>query len=124
VKLHVVILPDASVALQVTVVVPTLKSEPEAGVQEVVTPGQLSLAIGAKLTVLEPDPGELSFTLMFAGHVMDGFSVSLTATVNEQLPAAESEQVTVVVPAGKKDPLEGAQVIVPPQAGPVSVAAG
>jgi hypothetical protein len=124
VKLHVAWLPEASVALQLTVVVPTLKSEPDAGMQEVVTPVQLSLAIGAKLTVLEPEPGELSFTFMFAGQVIDGFSVSLTVMVNEQLPATESEQVTVVVPWGKKEPLKGEQEIVPPQAGPVSVAAG
>jgi hypothetical protein len=38
---------DASVAVQLTVVVPSGKVEPEAGVQLVVTPGQLSVAVGA-----------------------------------------------------------------------------
>jgi hypothetical protein len=37
---------DASVAVQVTVVVPVGKQVPDAGSQETVAPGQLSLAIG------------------------------------------------------------------------------
>jgi hypothetical protein len=41
------VLPEASVAVQVTVVVPGLKQVPDAGAQETVTPGQLSLAAGA-----------------------------------------------------------------------------
>ena len=47
VKLHVALLPEASVAVQVTVVVPTVKLDPEGGLQLVVTPGQLSAAVGA-----------------------------------------------------------------------------
>jgi hypothetical protein len=46
VKVQVVILLDASVAVQVTVVVPTGKVEPDDGVHEVVAPGQLSVAVG------------------------------------------------------------------------------
>ena len=38
---------DVSIAVQVTVVVPTAKNVPDAGVHVVVTPGQLSEAIGA-----------------------------------------------------------------------------
>jgi hypothetical protein len=45
-KLQLVVLPAASVAVQVTAVVPSGKREPDAGVQETVTPGQLSLAPG------------------------------------------------------------------------------
>ncbi len=37
---------EASVAVQVTVVVPNGKFAPEAGTHAVVTPGQLSLAVG------------------------------------------------------------------------------
>src|SRR5437868_3663200 len=40
-------LPAASTAAQVTVVVPTGKVEPEGGVQVTVTPGRLSLTVGA-----------------------------------------------------------------------------
>jgi hypothetical protein len=41
------VLAAASVAVQLTVVVPSGKLEPEAGTQAVVTPGQLSVAVGA-----------------------------------------------------------------------------
>ena len=52
VKVETVLLPAASVAVQVTVVVPTGNWLPEAGLQTTVTPGQLSIAAGAvKLTV-------------------------------------------------------------------------
>jgi len=46
VKEQVAVLPDVSVATQLTVVVPFWNVVPEAGVQVVVTPGQLSLAVG------------------------------------------------------------------------------
>ena len=43
---HCAVLPDASVAVQVTVVTPTGKHVPDGGLQTVVTPGQLSVAVG------------------------------------------------------------------------------
>ena len=46
VKVQVAVLLDASVAVQVTVFVPTANSVPEPGVQLVVTTGQLSAAVG------------------------------------------------------------------------------
>jgi len=46
VKLQDAVFPEASVAMQVTVVVPTGKTEPEGGLQTTVTPGQLSVAVG------------------------------------------------------------------------------
>ena len=46
VKLQVAVLPDASVAVQVTVVVPVGKHEPDGGLHTTVTPGQLSEAVG------------------------------------------------------------------------------
>jgi hypothetical protein len=46
VKLQLAVLPEASVAVQVTVVVPSGKLDPEAGEQTGVTAGQLSLAEG------------------------------------------------------------------------------
>jgi hypothetical protein len=45
VKLHEAVLPDASVAVAVTVVVPFGKVEPEGGLLTTVTPGQLSIAV-------------------------------------------------------------------------------
>jgi hypothetical protein len=46
VKLQEPWLPDASVAVHVTVVVPFGKEEPAGGLQTTVAPGQLSLAAG------------------------------------------------------------------------------
>ena len=47
VKLHEEVLPATSVVVQVTVVVPFEKVEPEGGSQTKVTPEQLSLIVGA-----------------------------------------------------------------------------
>jgi hypothetical protein len=51
---------------------------------------------------------------MFAGHVITGFWVSITVTVNEQLAglpeASVAVQVTVVVPAGNDEPEGGTHV--------------
>ena len=54
VKLQFAVLPEASVAVQVTVVTPTGKQEPAGGLQTTVTPGQLSVATGGgKVTVTQ-----------------------------------------------------------------------
>jgi hypothetical protein len=45
-NVHVAVLPDVSVAVQVTVVVPSGKQLPDGGVQVTTTPGQLSVADG------------------------------------------------------------------------------
>ena len=65
------------------------------------------------MTVFWPEPGELSFTEMFAGQVSVGLWLSLTVTVNEQLGPAVAVQVTVVAPRGKKEPDGGLHVTVP-----------
>ena len=50
-KLQLVVLPEASVAVQVTLLVPLANVLPLVGMQVTLTPGQLSVAIaGAKLT--------------------------------------------------------------------------
>lgn len=55
VKLHVAVLPDVSVAVQVTVVTPTLMHVPDGGTHATVTPGQLSVATGfGKVTTTQP----------------------------------------------------------------------
>jgi hypothetical protein len=46
VKLQELVLAEASVAVQFTVVVPAANVEPEGGVQFTLTPGQLSVAVG------------------------------------------------------------------------------
>jgi hypothetical protein len=111
--------PDVSVAVQVTVLVPFEKADPDAGLQLEVTPGQLSLAVGEKVTTAEHTFGSVGL-VMFAGQLIVGFSVSFTVTVNEQvvaevLPLASvALQVTVVVPFGNVEPGGGLQIAVAP----------
>ena len=75
VKLQVAVLPDVSVAVQVTVVVPTGKTEPLAGLHIEVTPGQLSDTVGAgKLTVAILEIGQVcaATDVTLAGQVIVG----------------------------------------------------
>lgn len=55
VKLQVAVFIDASVAVQVTVVVPMGKHEPDGGVHPTVTPGQLSVAVAVKVATWQLD---------------------------------------------------------------------
>jgi len=127
VKLHVAVFIDASVAVQVTVVVPTGMHEPDGGVQATVTPGQLSLAVVVKFTTWHAWPAGTQTALfvtavMFAGQVIWGGCVSLTVTLNEQLAPDSLVQLTGVVPTWKKVFDAGVHVIVPQS--PVDVGAG
>jgi hypothetical protein len=45
-KLQVAVFPEESVAMQVTVVVPVAKVEPDGGLQVTIAPGQLSVTAG------------------------------------------------------------------------------
>lgn len=72
VKLQVAVLPAASVAVQVTVVVPTGKHDPEGGLQTTPTPGQLSLAVVVKLTTTQGTVTVGVTPTMFAGQVITG----------------------------------------------------
>src|SRR6266511_3141488 len=114
---HVAWLPDASVAVQFTVVVPGGKVEPDGGLHTTFTPGQLSVEPGANATAADTFPGSLP-TTMLVGQVIFGGSESLTVTVNEQLellPAPSlAVQVTVVVPVGKNEPEAGLQTTMTP----------
>ena len=58
VKLHEAVLPDISVAVQVTVVAPIAKQEPLGGLQTTLTPGQLSEPVAVKVATVQ-----LEFTL-------------------------------------------------------------
>ena len=118
-KLQVAVLPDVSVAVQVTVVVPTGRIEPLGGVHAEVTPGQLSDTVGAgKLTVAVLEIGQVcaATVVTFAGQVIEGGCVSLTVTVKLQeavlFEVSVAVQVTVVVPFGKVAPDCGTQLTV------------
>ena len=101
------VLPDASVAVAVTVVVPTANVDPLAWLLETVAPVQLSDAEVVKVTAASHCPGSL-FTVMLAGQVITGFVASTMVTLNEQLLVlplvSEAVKVTRVTPSGKSSP--------------------
>ena len=68
---HALVLPEASVAVQVTGVAPNPKTDPDDGVQLDLTPEQLSLKTGLTLTAAPLEP--VHWTVMGAGQVMLGF---------------------------------------------------
>ena len=119
------VLPVASVAVTVTSVVPTGNVLPEAGTLEVVTPGQLSVVVDEKVTTASHWPGIL-LTVISAGQVTTGASVSFTVTLKVQelvFPEASvAVTVTSVVPTGNTVPEAGTLEDVTP--GQLSVAVG
>jgi len=83
---HVFVFPDASYASQVTTVMPTAKSEPDAGVHATVGAlSQESIAVALKVTMAE---FELVHAIMFPGHVIIGGVVSITINVTVSLVVA------------------------------------
>ena len=106
VKLLVATRPEGSVAVAVTVVEPTAKVLPEAGLYTTVTE-QLSEAMAANVTGALHWPVALP-TTMFAGGTMVGFWLSLTVMRNEQVAVRPVGLVavttTVVMPGPKKLP--------------------
>jgi hypothetical protein len=110
VKVQVFVLPEVSVAVQVTVVTPIGKFEADGGMQVVVTPGQLSDVFGENPTAAEFWP-KGAVTMALLGQVMVGDSVSLTVTVKLQLLVLPLEsvavQLTVVTPFENVEPEGG-----------------
>jgi hypothetical protein len=113
VKDAVPLLLRASVAVQVTVVVPSGNVDPLAGVQLTATlPSTTSLAVTlyVKITPVAP----VASTVALAGTVTTGRVVSVTVTVKEAAPllprASMAVHVTVVAPSGNVAPLAGAHV--------------
>ena len=115
-KLHVAVLPEASVTLKVFIDVPTGNAAPEANpvVCVVVAPAQLSAPTGAvNATTFEQRPGSL-LPVIFAGQVIVGSSLSVMVTVKLQvavLPTASvAVNVFVVMPARNVAPLASPDV--------------
>jgi len=71
-KLQVAVLLEASVAVQVTVVDPSGKHDPEGGLHETVTPGQLSDAVVVKFTTLQGSLRFVVLAVIFDGQVIIG----------------------------------------------------
>jgi hypothetical protein len=97
-NLQVEVLPEVSVAVQVTVVVPMGKRLPEAGAQVTTGEGsQASVAVTVKLTVA---PARVEARAVSeAGHMRVGGVASLTVTVKVfvSVPGGEPSSVTTVV---------------------------
>jgi hypothetical protein len=107
------LLPRASIAVHVTVVVPSGNVDPLTGVQVTGTsPSTASVAEEVKLNAAPVAP--VASTLAFAGTVTFGAVVSVTVTVKEAarlLPRASvAVQLTAVGPSGNVDPLAGVHV--------------
>src|SRR6185369_5365158 len=115
VKVQALELPLASVAMLVTVVVPTGNADPLGGVETRLVTVQLSEALVVKVTTALHRP-RLLVTTIFVEQTISGGWSSMTVTVNEQLlvlPASSvTTEVTVVVPTGKLEPLAGVETTV------------
>lgn len=115
VKVQLAELVDASVAVQVTVVVPVVKLDPDAGLQRTdMSCGcvQSSVAAGVeKVTLAAPEPAGSSGVAILLGQLIVGGVVSLPVTVTLKLhaPPPGVLQLTVVVPIGNVEPDGGLQ---------------
>src|SRR2546422_698410 len=96
VKLHVAVFVEVSVAVQVTVLVPLANVEPLAGAQLLVTPGQLSEAVGtAHVTLDATQVPAVVFVTIFAGQVIvGGVTSGVVPTVIEALAEQPSASCT------------------------------
>lgn len=115
VKLPVAVLLALSVAEQLTVLDPSGKVEPEAGLQTtLIVPSTSSVALAVYVT--DAPAALVALAVISAGRLRVG-GPSCTVTVKlplAELPAASvPEQFTVVVPIGKVAPEAGLQLTVP-----------
>lgn len=115
---------DVSVAVHVTVVIPSGKAEPEAGTHTVVVAEQ-SVALGVEYSTVGLQTPSGGCTVMFCGQVICGAVVSLTVTVNVHVDVfcawSVAVHVTVVVPCGKVEPDAGTHATVAAEHASVAV---
>lgn len=110
-KLHEAVNDTASVTEKLIPVVPFGNDDPLASplVCESVSPGQLSLFVGVKLTGAVHTPAAVLAVNGPTGHVIRGLSASVTTTLNEQsavlVELSVDRKDTAVVPLLKAVPL-------------------
>src|SRR6185436_12798103 len=106
--------PETLLTLQVTIVAPSGKLEPEGGLHADVSAAQLSFEVGdLYLTTASPRPGEFSSIVISLGQArVSGFGSS-TVTVKLQGVPVLPTQRTGVVPTGNNEPGAGLQTRVP-----------
>jgi hypothetical protein len=114
-KVLVLLLPDESMAVQDTVLVPTSKVEPLTGEHTTVTfVSQLSVAVAVKVTLLLEHWPVSALPMMSGGTLIAGACVSFTITRNVHpfvLPELSvATPTTVFVPFGKVEPEGGVNV--------------
>src|SRR5437867_2488842 len=116
VKLHMLVLPLASVAVTVTVVAPNGNVLPLGGMLTRFVTAQLSVAVMVNVTLLRVQrPGSAARTRL-AGQVITGGCVTVKVQVLVLPLASRAVLVTVVTPSGKVLPLGGVLVrLVTPQ---------
>ena len=108
-------------ALQTTVVAPTGKSDPEAGVQ--VTVPQPAVVVGAKVTCAPQTPRSFARDVSLGHVIVHGTTVTWNLQLSLLPDPSKAVQVTSVFPTGKQYPDGGLQEMleIVPQ---LSVAAG
>src|SRR5882724_11357732 len=106
-NVQLLVLPEVSSAVQVTVLLPRPNVEPDGGEQVVEATPQLSLATGSLKVTTALVTSSPTLVMMFAGQVIVGGCVSLTVTLKVQTVTPLVVTVTVVVPVLKNEPLGG-----------------
>ena len=115
-KQHDELLPEWSVAVQQTCVVPNGKFEPDAGVQAIVGAGSHT-SVAVVVNVTDAPDALVQSAVMFAGQWIAGGVWSSTVTLKQHCVEALPEwsvavQQTCVVPNPKCDPEAGTHTIV------------
>src|SRR5260221_3968395 len=117
-KVQPLVLPEASVARQLTSVTPLSNVDPLAGVQSNAAPGQLSVVVAVQATLLRLHWPASVLATMGAGPLIPGASASVIVTVNVPplvFPEVSvARQFTIVTPLLNVEPLSGAQTTVAP----------
>ncbi len=108
-KLHVLVSPALSVALQLTVVVPRANDDPLVWLHPALCMPEMSLGLVLKNTRSLATPDRVEFVAE-AGHPATGGVVSVTLTVNVHVLVSPALSVTVhdtavITPRAKNDPL-------------------
>ena len=116
-------MPHPSAAVTVTVVTPTGNTLPEAGTDVIViAPGQLSVAVGVKLTAAPHRPGVL-LTVILAGQVNTGAVPSILVLYVTAVALPQPSVVVTVITALQVPTVDATSVNAPGQLSVADVAA-
>lgn len=111
------VVPDSLIPMQVTIVAPSGKAEPDGGLQMIVSAGQLSVVGCENVTTAAPEPAGFSVAITLAGQMISHGAPLVTVTLKLQLArrlfvSSCASQLTVVVPSENVVPDGGVQTIV------------